>query len=102
MAFSRRLETETVQKMIMFYCNEMHDTKKNELCAECSVLFNYAKQRIDKCLYKDQKPVCSKCKVHCYKPEMRMRIREVMRFSGPRMMLKSPFLSLRYLCGISC
>jgi len=97
MAFSRRLEKETIQKMIMIYCKEMHGTKNNELCSECSNLFNYAKQRIDKCFYGDRKPVCSKCKVHCYKPEMRNRIKEVMRYSGPRMLLKSPVLSLRYM-----
>ncbi len=97
MAFSRRLEIETVQKMIMIYCHEMHGTEKNQLCAQCSDLFYYAKQRIDKCYYGDQKPVCSKCKVHCYKPEMRNKIKEIMRYSGPRMLLKSPVLSLRYI-----
>lgn len=97
MAFSKRLETKTVQKMIMIYCHEMHGTKNNGLCSECSVLFDYAKQRIDKCFYGNQKPVCSQCKVHCYKPEMRNKIKEVMRYSGPRMFLKSPVLSLRYM-----
>jgi hypothetical protein len=97
MAFSRRLETQTVQKMIIIYCNKMHGTEKNELCCDCSDLLDYAKQRIDKCFYGDQKPVCSKCKVHCYKPEMRNQIKEVMRYSGPRMLWKSPVLSLRYL-----
>lgn len=97
MAFSRRLEKETVQKMITIYCNEIHDTEKNELCNDCLDQFDYAKKRIDNCFYGDQKPVCSKCKVHCYQPEMRNKIKEVMRYSGPRMLLKSPVLSLRYI-----
>ena len=33
----------------------------------------------------ETKTFCSNCKVHCYKPEMRKKIRAVMRFSGPRM-----------------
>jgi uncharacterized paraquat-inducible protein A len=97
MAFSRSLETETIKKMIMIYCHDVHGTEKGELCSECSGLLDYAKQRIDKCFYGDQKPVCSKCKVHCYKPEMRNKIKEVMRYSGPRMLFKSPVLSLRYM-----
>ncbi|MGI5911954.1 MAG: nitrous oxide-stimulated promoter family protein [Syntrophomonadaceae bacterium] len=96
MAFSRRLEKITVHKMIMMFCNEKHDSKNRELCADCLNLLNYTEQRIVKCFYGDNKPVCSKCKVHCYKPEMRVKIKEVMRYSGPKMLLKSPILSLRY------
>lgn len=97
MAFSRQLETETVRRMISIYCHDMHHTKKNELCSECSALFDYAQNRIDKCFYGDKKPVCSKCQVHCYKRGMRDRIKEVMRYSGPKMPWKSPILSLRYM-----
>jgi hypothetical protein len=96
MAFSRRLESETIKKMIMIYCRAVHGGGHG-LCGECSDLLNYALQRIDKCFYGDQKPVCSKCEVHCYKPAMRNKIKDVMRYSGPRMLLKSPVLSLRYL-----
>jgi hypothetical protein len=97
MAFSRPLEIKTVQKMIGMYCNAMHHTKNDELCGDCMKLFTYAEQRIDKCIYGDDKPVCSKCTVHCYKPEMREKIKEIMQYSGPRMMWKSPVLSLRYM-----
>ncbi len=96
MNFSRRLEIKTVQKMIMMYCNKMHD-QKSELCTDCLYLLNYAEQRIDKCIYGDKKPVCSKCQVHCYKPEMRKKIKVIMKYSGPRMLLRSPILSLRYI-----
>ena len=97
MAFSRPLEIKTLQKMIMMYCHTMHNPKSHELCADCRKLFMYAEQRIDKCFYGDDKPVCSKCTVHCYKPEMREKIKVVMQYSGPRMMGKSPILSLRYM-----
>lgn len=97
MAFSRRLEINTLQKMIAMYCHAMHDTAGSHLCGDCVELLGYAKKRIDKCFYGDDKPVCSKCQVHCYKPEMREKIKEVMRYSGPQMMYKSPVLSIRYL-----
>lgn len=97
MAFSRTLEIKTVQEMIRMYCHAMHSTTNDELCGDCMNLLTYAEQRIDKCFYGDDKPVCSKCTVHCYKPEMREKIKEIMRYSGPKMMWKSPVLSLRYM-----
>lgn len=36
-------------------------------------------------------------KVHCYKPEMREKIREVMRFSGPRMIFHHPYLAIKHV-----
>ncbi len=97
MAFSRKLEMQTVQKMITMYCNHMHVAGKDRLCPECRELLDYAGQRIERCFYGDDKPVCSKCTVHCFKPEMRSRIKIVMQYSGPRMMINSPILSLRYM-----
>ena len=44
-----------------------------------------------------KKTFCSVCKTHCYKPEMRQRIREVMRWSGPRMLFHHPVLAVRHL-----
>ena len=43
------------------------------------------------------KPVCSECKIHCFKPEMRSQIKEVMRFAGPRMNFKHPVLAIHHL-----
>ncbi|MGI5922084.1 MAG: nitrous oxide-stimulated promoter family protein [Syntrophomonadaceae bacterium] len=97
MAFSRQLEIKTLNKMITYYCQKMHGGKPDRLCHDCDRLLNYAIQRIDKCFYGDNKPVCSKCTVHCYKPAMREEIKKVMKYTGPRMMLISPLLSLRYM-----
>lgn len=55
------------------------------VCDECAVLLRYAEQRRASCP-KDPKPFCSNCDTHCYKPEMRERVRDVMRFAGPRSM----------------
>ena len=43
------------------------------------------------------KTFCSVCKTHCYKPEMREQIRQVMRWSGPRMLFHHPVLAIRHL-----
>ena len=87
---SIKYEKETVEKMIGLYCSRKHGTDRG-LCAECEAVNDYASARLDKCPFGDDKKACSKCKVHCYKPEMRARIREIMRYSGPRMLLYHPF-----------
>ena len=43
------------------------------------------------------KTFCSNCKVHCYKPEMREKIRTVMRYSGPRMIFHAPIPAIRHV-----
>ena len=45
----------------------------------------------------DNKPFCSNCPIHCYKPEMRQQMRAVMQYAGPRMLLSNPILVLRHM-----
>src|SRR5512136_1063723 len=57
------------------------------LCPDCAGLLGYAVRRLRSCPL-DPKPSCKKCPVHCYRPEYRERIREVMAWSGKRMILR--------------
>ena len=82
-------EKELVSKMISIYCKKNHKTSL-ALCKECEELDNYARKRIDNCPFSDTKTFCSSCTVHCYSPQMRDRIRQVMRFSGPRIIFYYP------------
>jgi hypothetical protein len=90
------LEVRTVEAMIHIYCRAHHGAAK-DLCEDCAGLFAYAQQRIEKCPFGIDKPVCNKCTVHCYKPESREQIKVVMRFSGPRMLGRHPILAIRHL-----
>jgi hypothetical protein len=85
-------EQRTIRAMIDIYCRGVHNRAEG-LCAECRQLLDYAIQRIDRCPFKENKPACAKCTVHCYKPEMREEIRKVMRYAGPRMLLSHPILT---------
>ncbi|UCD76454.1 MAG: nitrous oxide-stimulated promoter family protein, partial [Phycisphaerales bacterium] len=67
------------------------------LCPDCAELAEFARFRLDKCPYGEDKPTCANCPVHCYQPHMRRRIQEVMRFSGPRMLLSHPILAIFHL-----
>jgi len=92
----REREKKTVAFMIRLYCRKKHGTKA-ELCTECKTLTEYAAERSDRCPFMENKTFCSNCKVHCYKPDMREKIREVMRFSGPRMILYHPVMAIRHV-----
>lgn len=91
----REREKELVSQMIALYCRRKHGGKA--LCPDCAALDSYARQRSDKCPFMETKTFCSNCRVHCYKPEMRERIRAVMRFSGPRMIFHHPVTALRHV-----
>ncbi len=83
--------------MMRLYCRKKHGTKKGELCAECIAINQYALQRLDRCPFGDEKKACEDCKIHCYKPDMREKMRQIMRFSGPRMILYHPWDALIHL-----
>ena len=91
----RQREKKVVSLMISLYYRRNHGGK--ELCPDCAALRDYAMLRSDKCPFMETKTFCSNCKVHCYKADMREKIREVMRFSGPRMILYHPILAVRHV-----
>jgi len=89
-------EKNTVSNMIRIYCRFKHAGRKS-LCHDCRQLEVYAHKRLEYCQFKESKPACEKCPVHCYKPEYREKIREVMRFAGPRMIFFYPVEAVRHL-----
>ena len=91
----REREKETVSLMIRIYCQKKHGGR--ELCPDCAVLDTYARLRSDKCPFMETKNFCSNCRVHCYKKDMREKIREVMRFSGPRMIFYRPVMAIHHM-----
>ncbi len=90
-----RLERErkTVGVMIKMYCREKHGTRQG-LCPECEELWKYVQVRLDRCPFQEGKTTCKNCPVHCYRPDMKQRITEVMRFAGPKMWYRHPILTL--------
>ena len=82
--------------MIDIYCKRKHKSKK-ELCVQCKELKEYVFLRLDKCPFKEEKTFCSNCKIHCYQKDMRIKIKEVMRFAGPRMIFHHPMLAIKHI-----
>jgi hypothetical protein len=92
-----RIEREslTVHKMIVLYCRLNHGN--SELCSDCSYLNNYAMKRLDNCPFENEKPTCKNCPIHCYRANEKERMREIMKFSGPRMLMYHPYLAVMHL-----
>jgi predicted amidophosphoribosyltransferase len=88
-----RRERYTIKVMMEIYCHGYHQNR-GKLCADCLDLYTYAMKRIDKCPLQMDKPTCAHCPVHCYKREMREKIRCVMRYSGPWMLVYHPILTI--------
>ena len=112
---SRRLcrEQRTLALMIQMYCAANHSGASSSgpdaparslaagqtaiLCEQCERLLVYSVQRIERCRFGNDKPTCARCTVHCFRSDMRERAREVMRYSGPRMASRHPYLAVRHL-----
>ena len=91
-------EKQTVEAMIGIYCRGHHGPEgEGALCSDCEALRDYALSRLGRCPFGEEKPKCSDCHVHCYKPAMRERIREVMKYAGPRMLLRHPVLAIKHV-----
>jgi Nitrous oxide-stimulated promoter len=92
-------EWRTMQVMVGIYCrgHEHARAAGARLCADCQGFLDYAERRLEKCPYGPAKPTCAKCPIHCYKPQPRQLARDIMRYAGPRMLLRHPWLSLTHV-----
>jgi len=90
-------EKKTIDKMVHLYCKSKHNTNGDQLCDGCSEFLSYTFMRLDKCPFQEEKPTCGKCLVHCYRPDMKEKAKKIMRFSGPRLIYRSPILALHHV-----
>ncbi|MCP4957618.1 nitrous oxide-stimulated promoter family protein [Photobacterium aquimaris] len=98
---SGTLNTEfiTITAMIDFYCLNHHQTNTTpfQRCTDCEQFRSYVKHRLDRCPYGENKPSCKQCPIHCYKPQQKLKSQTIMRYSGPKMLLKHPIMAIRHL-----
>lgn len=91
-------EKKTITEMIGLYCRDHHHTEGiGDLCEDCQNLLTYAFARIGHCVFNPEKPTCKNCTIHCYAPPKKEKIKEVMSYAGPRMMLHKPVLAIAHL-----
>ena len=100
-AEKREKEKKLVEEMIALYCRGHHGTtRKTGMCPACQALSDYAQARSEHCPFMETKTFCIYCRVHCYKPEMREKIRQVMRWSGPRMIFHHPIMAVHHVISV--
>ena len=89
-------ELHTIRRMVDMHCTGRHGTADDTLCDDCAEFMEYAEVRLEKCPYGEDKPTCANCPIHCYKPERRAQVRMIMRYAGPRMALRHPWLAITH------
>lgn len=92
------IEKVTIEAMVEMYCSAHHKVEI-DICQECTGILDHARLRLDKCPFGEKKGPCAKCTVHCYNPSMGAKITAVMKYAGPRMILKHPVLALLHRIG---
>jgi hypothetical protein len=93
-------EAKTIAAMLRIWCRDHHaEVARNadRLCPECAALLAYAGKRLGHCPYGPAKPTCVRCPIHCYGRHQREQVRDVMRYAGPRMLTRHPWLAIAHL-----
>jgi hypothetical protein len=93
-------ELQTIEAMLRIYCRDHHapaDRGAQGLCPACAALLGYARKRLALCTYGPEKPTCVNCPIHCYGRQPREQVRQVMRYAGPRMLWRHPWLAVAHL-----
>jgi len=62
--------------------------KPLQLCPDCAAFMAYAIQKRLTCPLEAEKPSCKHCRIHCYAPQQRALVKQIMAWSGRRMMLR--------------
>ena len=99
---AQKKDLKVLLSFVRVYCTVKHDSQTEAalppdladmfgkgllLCPDCRGLVEYALEKRRKCPL-DPKPSCKHCHIHCYSKEHRARIREIMAFSGRRMIMR--------------
>lgn len=92
-------EYRTMACMVDIWCADHHPEAHaaDGPCEACREFLAYAARRLEKCPYGEKKPTCAKCPIHCYKRAQREHARDIMRYAGPKMTWRHPWLALMHL-----
>lgn len=91
-------DRKTLEAIGRIYCGAHHAGEKDAagLCASCREAVEATFGRVAACPH-GHDGNCQDCETHCQRGEARSRIREIMRYSAPRMALRHPLMTLDYL-----
>ncbi|MCD8340099.1 MAG: nitrous oxide-stimulated promoter family protein [Burkholderiales bacterium] len=94
-------EVKTIRIMSEIYCHDHHLRQGSQnLCDECQDFVDYATKRLACCPYGASKPVCNKCKIHCFQKDYKTLAKKIMAYSGPRLLWTHPILAMRHVVAM--
>lgn len=89
-----------IGKFVEVYCAGKHgaverspfalpaDLGPRQVCPDCAGFMAYAIAKRMKCPLEAEKPTCKHCRIHCYGKTEREKVREIMAYSGRRLMMR--------------
>ena len=91
-------DRKTLEAIGRIYCSAHHESDKDAagLCPWCRETIDATLARTAICPY-GHEGNCQDCDIHCQRGEAQMRIKEIMRYSAPRMTLRHPIMTAGYL-----
>lgn len=91
-------DRKTIEAIGRIYCSAHHDGQKDSagLCEACRETVEATLARVAACP-NGHDGNCQDCEIHCQRGEAQERIREIMRYSAPRMALRHPAMTVGYL-----
>ncbi len=92
----RQDEKRLISEMIAYYCQKKHGSAAGRPWEGCLKTEGYAHPRLGPRPVTGDKNLFSPCAGHRYAPRRGGRIREVMRYSGPHMLIRHPLLVVRH------
>lgn len=93
-------EVRTIDVMARIYCKGRHGAHENGLCEECADFVAYATKRLACCPFGADKPVCKKCKIHCFQASYKDKAKDIMAYAGPRLTYTHPVMALRHIAAL--
>ena len=96
----QKKDVKLISKFVEVYCEGHHGKAarnpfhlhgglgRRSLCPDCAEFMAYAMAKRVKCPLEAEKPSCKKCRIHCYAKTQRELVREIMAYSGRKLMLQ--------------
>ena len=91
-------DRKVLEAMGRIFCKAHHSGEKDPcaLCSLCHEIVEVTLVRTASCPY-GHEGNCQDCAIHCQRGEAQERIREIMRYAAPRMVLRHPLMTMEYL-----
>lgn len=87
-----RGEMKLMNRMVALY----YKNKANDFTISEKRMQSYAINRLASCRFGEEKTTCRKCPVHCYQEKYRLQMKKIMRYSGPKMLIRHPVLCMQH------